>query len=47
MPKHKLSDALLRGDKLGSGAGQTDYWDTLLPGLRRAGFLWWAGRRSW
>ena len=33
MPKHKLSDALLRGDKLGSGAGQTDYWDTLLPGF--------------
>lgn len=33
MPRHKLSDALLRGSKLGSGGGQVDYWDTLTPGF--------------
>jgi integrase len=33
MPRHKLSDALLRGNKLGNGEGQVDYWDTLTPGF--------------
>jgi integrase len=33
MPRQKLSDALLKGSKLGSRAGQTDYWDTLTPGF--------------
>jgi integrase len=33
MPRQKLSDALLRGNKLGSGQGQVDYWDTLTPGF--------------
>jgi hypothetical protein len=33
MPRHKLSDALLRGNKLGSGKAQLDHWDTLTPGF--------------
>jgi integrase len=33
MPRQKLSDALLKGSRLGSGNGQVDYWDTLTPGF--------------
>ena len=32
MPKHKLSDAFLRGNRTPE-EGQVDYWDTLTPGF--------------
>jgi integrase len=33
MPRHKLSDAFLKGSRIGSTASQIDYWDTLTPGF--------------
>ncbi len=42
MPRHKLTDAFLRGSK--KIAGQVDYWDTLTPGFGvRVGY---GGRKS-
>ena len=44
MPRQKLSDALLKGSKLGSSEGQVDYWTLLLPALAFASRP--AGRKS-